>query len=157
MVGGPYGNALQAVAWVGNSPIVEALLGAGADINARGGGDCTALQIAAFAGNSRVLRSLLNLGVAINIDAPGGKYGCALKARDDQGHFDAVMILLEAGATITLNTPTEIGSSNGAEDGSRELQYHVKSIRTNAILHPKWHFSSSYSVKMGAATRTQFY
>lgn len=108
VVGGSYGNALQAAAWVGSSAIVEALLGAGADINARGDGDCTALQIAAFAGHANVIRSLLDLGGKFNIDAPGGKYGCALKAADDQGHFEAVTILLRAGASSTLNIPAEL-------------------------------------------------
>jgi hypothetical protein len=33
VVGGPYGNALQATAWVGSAPIVEAFLGVGAESN----------------------------------------------------------------------------------------------------------------------------
>jgi ankyrin repeat protein len=99
VVGGPYGNALQAAAWAGKASIVELLLGAGADIDARGAGECTALQIAAFAGHANVIRSLLKLGGTININAPGGKYGCARKAANDHGHFEALMVLIEAGAT----------------------------------------------------------
>ncbi|KAK1255479.1 hypothetical protein MKX08_009474 [Trichoderma sp. CBMAI-0020] len=105
--GGPFGNALQAAAWVGKVPIVEALLNAGADINARGEGNCTALQVAAFAGHARVIRTLLSRGATIYIDDSSGKYGCALKAADDHGHFEAVKILLEAGAKSTLQTRAE--------------------------------------------------
>jgi ankyrin repeat protein len=61
------GTPLQAAAWIGSSAIVEALLGAGADINARGDEDCTALQIAAFAGHANVIRSLLNLRYEIHV------------------------------------------------------------------------------------------
>lgn len=121
VVGGPYGNTLQAAAWVGRSGIVEALLDHGADINARGAGDCTALQIASFAGHAQVIRTLLNRGGAINIDAPGGKYGCALKAADDHGHFEAVKVLLEAGATSTLPTPAKRGIDGERDEPTPEV------------------------------------
>lgn len=121
VVGGPYGNTLQAAAWVGQSGIVEALLDHGADINARGAGDCTALQIASFAGHAQVIRTLLNRGGAINIDAPGGKYGCALKAADDHGHSEAVKVLLEAGATSTLPTPAEPGIDGERDEPTSEV------------------------------------
>jgi ankyrin repeat protein len=121
VVGGPYGNALQAAAWIGSSATVEALLGAGAGLNARGDGDCTALQIAAFAGHANVIRSLLNLGGTFNIDAPGGKYGSALKAADDQGHFEAVAVLLKAGAAVTPKSPAEPATSDSPDGGEAEV------------------------------------
>ncbi|MCJ1245334.1 hypothetical protein MMC30_002538 [Trapelia coarctata] len=123
--GGPYKYALQAAAWVGKASIVEALLDAGADINARGHGDCTALQMASSVGNSAVIRVLLRRGGAINIDAPGGKYGCALKAANDHGHFEAVTILLDNGASPeVLETPREeridVHASEDQEEQSTE-------------------------------------
>ncbi|RYO85060.1 hypothetical protein DL766_005571 [Monosporascus sp. MC13-8B] len=111
--GGPYGNVLQAASWNGNSSIVKYLLDAGADIRARGDGDCTALQMAAFVGKAEVIRVLLDRGAAIDIDAPGGKYGTALKAANDGGHFDAVQILLAAGASSLGLTP--LPTSNNEE------------------------------------------
>lgn len=147
VVGGPYGNALQAAAWMGNAVIVEALLGAGADINARGQGDCTALQMAAFAGNTNVIKSLLELGGTINIDAPGGKYGCALQAADDQGHFEAVIILLEAGATKTLKTPTETPSTDEVDNGGEVEQPEPTQVVSDAATSPTpasgWPLNSS--------------
>jgi GTPase SAR1 family protein len=136
MVGGPYGNALQAGAWVGSSAIVEALLGAGADINARGDGDCTALQIAAFAGHANVIRSLLKLGGTFNIDAPGGRYGSALRAADDQGHFEAVTILLKAGAMPSLESPVESVNPGSPGDGEAEEALVSGQIVEDAITSP---------------------
>ena len=121
VVGGPYGNALQAAAWIGSSAIVEALLVAGADINARGDGDCTALQIAAFAGHANVIRSLLNLGGTFNINAPGGKHGSALKAADDQGHFEAVTVLRKAGAIVIPKSPVNSESPDVPGDSEAEV------------------------------------
>jgi len=150
VVGGPYGNALQAAAWVGSAPIVEALLGAGADINARGDGDCTALQIAAFAGHANVIRTLLDLGSALNIDAPGGKYGCALKAADDQGHFEAVTLLLKAGATPTLRSPVEPAISDSPENDEAEDTAMTAQIANDAVPPPiptsDWPLSASTPV-----------
>jgi GTPase KRas protein len=150
VVGGPYGNALQAAAWVGSAPIVEALLGAGADINARGDGDCTALQIAAFAGHANVIRTLLDLGGAFNIDAPGGKYGCALRAADDQGHFEAVTLLLKAGATPTLRSPSEIAISDSPENDEAEDAAMTAQIANDAVSPPiptgDWPLSASTPV-----------
>ena len=136
VVGGPHGNALQAATWVGKPTIVEALLGAGADINARGDGDCTALHIAAFAGHANVIRSLLNLGGAINIDAPGGTYGCAFKAADDQGNFEAVMVLMEAGAGKTLKSTSETPSIDRPRGDGGEVQRDTSQAVSDAIALP---------------------
>ncbi|KAH8595071.1 Alpha/Beta hydrolase protein [Bisporella sp. PMI_857] len=92
--------------------------------------------MAAFAGNNSVIESLLELGGAINIDAPGGKYGCALKAADDQGHFEAVMILLKAGATKTLKTPTETPSTDDVDNGGEEGQPEPSQIISDAVTSP---------------------
>ncbi|RYP92953.1 hypothetical protein DL770_000934 [Monosporascus sp. CRB-9-2] len=98
IAGGPYGNALQAASWNGNPDVIRHLLDAGADITARGSGGCTALQMAAFVGKAGAIRVLLDRGARLDIDAPGGKYGSALKAATYRGHFEAVTLLLEAGA-----------------------------------------------------------
>ncbi|KAH0543097.1 hypothetical protein FGG08_002523 [Glutinoglossum americanum] len=145
VVGGPYGNALQAAAWIGWVAIVDALLDAGADINARGQGGCTALQIASFVGNSDVIHTLLNRGGAINIDAPGGKYGCALKAASDHGHFEAVKILLEAGASTSAwqapspkapHTSGEHEDENQPEAMSENVQWPLSAVASLTLESP---------------------
>lgn len=114
VTGGPYGSALQAASWHGNEIIVQKLLNAGADIHARGDGECTALQVAAFAGNADVVRVLLRNGAKIDIDAPGGKYGCALEAAEKHGRFEVVHLLLEAGATRATYEPRNSENPNTA-------------------------------------------
>ncbi|KAI0869581.1 hypothetical protein GGS24DRAFT_478422 [Hypoxylon argillaceum] len=98
IVGGPYGTALHAACWNGDTQIVIQLLNAGANIRSRGNKDCTVLQIAAFAGHATVVQLLLDRGARVDIDAPGSKYGSALKAAHDHGNYGAMKALLDAGA-----------------------------------------------------------
>lgn len=116
VAGGPYGNALQAASWNGNPDVIRYLLDSGADIRARGGGGCTALQMAAFVGKASAIQ-VLDRGARVDIDAPGGKYGSALKAATEGNHYEAVTLLLEAGAT-----PLQLGrgETDGSETGDGE-------------------------------------
>lgn len=141
LAGGPYGNSLQAASWNGNPLVIRHLLNAGADIRARGDGDCTALQIAAFVGNSNAIQVLLERGAKVDIDAPGGKYGSALKAATEGNHYRAVNLLLEAGAT-PLQLPTyDMGDdekeSRKSDDGySKEGESAIQGESATSIASP---------------------
>jgi ankyrin repeat protein len=112
--GGPYGNALQAAAVVGNVEVLKLLLDAGADINARGEGDCTALQVACFVGNADVVHVLLPRRA--DARARGGKHGSAMKAANDHSHFDVIKLLAD------FRVPEEnSGESQQNAGGSRNL------------------------------------
>lgn len=116
--GGPYGNALQAASWNGNPDVIRYLLDFGADIRARGDGGCTALQMAAFVGKVSAIQVLLDRGARVDINAPGGKYGSALKAATEGNHYEAVALLLEAGATpLQLSAGETGGNGDSAERG----------------------------------------
>ncbi|TGJ78947.1 hypothetical protein E0Z10_g9820 [Xylaria hypoxylon] len=123
IVGGPYGTALHAACWNGDTQIVTQLLNAGANIRSRGNKDCTVLQMAAFAGHATVVQLLLDRGARVDIDAPGSKYGSALKAAHDYGNYSAMKALLDAGAAteglqilMVSDTETARIESNQLED-----------------------------------------
>ncbi|EED23180.1 ankyrin repeat-containing protein, putative [Talaromyces stipitatus ATCC 10500] len=60
--GGFYGNALQAASAGGHLDVVQALLKAGADVNARGGKYSTALCAATEKGHQEIVQMLLSNG-----------------------------------------------------------------------------------------------
>ncbi|KAH7125940.1 hypothetical protein EDB81DRAFT_730251, partial [Dactylonectria macrodidyma] len=54
--------------------------------------------MAAFTGSLEVIEILLDRGARLKINVVSEKYGTALDAAGENGHFDAVKILMEAGA-----------------------------------------------------------
>jgi ankyrin repeat protein len=72
------------------------LLGAGADINARGGDYGSALQAAIYRGHSETMQILLDAHTDIN--AQGGHYGNALQAAASKENNETVQILLDTHA-----------------------------------------------------------
>ena len=79
---------------------IDALLTAGADINARDQHGQTALMNAATNGQAEVVRLLADRGADLNHRA---KYGLtAVMLAVVRGHADVVRILVEAGADLTL-------------------------------------------------------
>ncbi|KAF4461012.1 RAS-2 [Fusarium albosuccineum] len=95
---GPYEYALHAGSWFGSAGVVNALLDGGADIGQLTEEGCTALHMAAFTGNVNVLQSLINRGAKIYINTVSAKFGTALDAADNNGHFAAVQLLLDGKA-----------------------------------------------------------
>ncbi|KAI9854661.1 MAG: Ras GTPase ras2 [Trichoglossum hirsutum] len=96
---GPYEYALHAGAWFGSREVANALLDAGANVGEKNADGCTAVHMAAFTGSFDTLQTLLERGGVVHINAVTEKFGTALDAADDNGHFQAVKLLLEAGAS----------------------------------------------------------
>ncbi|OBS22671.1 hypothetical protein FPOA_09003 [Fusarium poae] len=90
---GPYEYAIHAGSWIGSLGVVNALLDEGADIGKLTEEGCTALHMAAFAGNVEVLQCLINRGGRRYINVVSTKFGTALDAADDSGHFAVVQLL----------------------------------------------------------------
>ncbi|KAH6645914.1 ankyrin repeat-containing domain protein [Truncatella angustata] len=93
--------SLQMSAKIGNLNVIERLLTAGADVNAKPAYEYgrTALQAAAEGGHLNVVERLLATGADIN--APAGMHGrTALQAAAKGGHLDVVERLLAAGADV---------------------------------------------------------
>ncbi|KAK7397755.1 hypothetical protein QQX98_012882 [Neonectria punicea] len=95
--------ALEAAATYGSIAKTGALLDAGIDINAYGGGGKSALQAAAGAGHLALVQYLLERGADVNL--PAGDTGnwfrvTALQAAALGGRSEVVDCLLEAGADV---------------------------------------------------------
>jgi hypothetical protein len=83
----------------GYEPIVQLLLGKGAEVNAQGGDYGNALQAASAGDHESIVHLLLDKGAEVNTQ--GGHYGNALRAASIRGHEAVVRLLLERGATST--------------------------------------------------------
>ncbi|RDW58630.1 hypothetical protein BP6252_13106 [Coleophoma cylindrospora] len=116
---GEDGNALQAAAYRGSKETVEALLKAGANVNAQGGEYGNALQAAALGGSKETVEALLKAGA--NVNAQGGEYGNALQAAAYTGGKETVEALLDVGADINAEggyygSALQAAAAMGAEE-----------------------------------------
>lgn len=107
-----YGNALQAASYSGHCEIVQQLLDAGADVNAKWGYR-TALYAASEEGHEKVVRLLLDHGADVNAR---DRYGGALHIASGKGHEEVVRLLLDHGADV--NAPGGYGSALYAASAS---------------------------------------
>ncbi|KAF2715869.1 hypothetical protein K431DRAFT_289868 [Polychaeton citri CBS 116435] len=76
VLGGDYGDALQAASLGGHTGIVQLLLSNGANVYAEGGEYSNALYATSLGGHTEVVQVLLDIGA--NINAEGGGFGNAL-------------------------------------------------------------------------------
>jgi hypothetical protein len=83
-----------------DSCIVQSLLGAGADVNARGGTGNTPLMNAALFGYLSDMRALLLAGAKVNDRDTAGETALMMAAR--MGFVDGVKMLVEAGADPSI-------------------------------------------------------
>ena len=80
----------------GDLAMVEALLSAGADVDAKNAAGVTALIYAAYYGHTEVIEVLITAGADVNAKANNG--ATALMIAEAMGHTDIVEILKAAGA-----------------------------------------------------------
>ena len=92
------GGDLHIAAGKGDTAVVEALLEAGADVEAKDSHGWTALHIAAMEGHSAVVKVLLEAGADVN--AKDNTDGTALLNAAMIGHYAIIKTLLEAGANV---------------------------------------------------------
>lgn len=99
-------TALRYAIQLGRYDSADALIQAGADVNAPADADrrLTALQAAAIHGHIGIACKLLKKGAEVN--APGGSFGgrTALEGAAEWGRLDMVQLLLDNGADITDST-----------------------------------------------------
>jgi len=116
-------TALQAAVANKNAVLVRNLLGADADVDARGCGT-TPLQIAAAKGDTQIVRILLKRGAHINA-SPKSRYGrTALQAAASTGDCELVQQLLDADADINPAASPAGGRTAlqaAAQEGSVDL------------------------------------
>ena len=107
-VGLPPGvSPLMMAGFMGNSQIVDDLLTAGADINAKSSGDgirvphgATALMLASMKGHVDIVRRLLEAGAEFDVQNARG--GSALMSASAGGHLGVVTLLCGVGARVDL-------------------------------------------------------
>ena len=115
-------------AWAGRTEVVQLLLGAGANANARAVDNVTALHFAAQNGHAELARVLLAAGA--KVDAPNRKSKkTPLHLSAERGHRAAAEVLLAAGACASLKssqgkTPDELvpAAAAGAEELAQLLR-----------------------------------
>ncbi|KAJ7166318.1 ankyrin repeat-containing domain protein [Mycena crocata] len=109
-------SPLQAASNGGYVRIVQMLLDAGADVNARGGDYGNALQVASFEGNVPLVDMLIKQGADMN--ASGGDYHSALKAASYSGNVNVVRLLIEKGADVNMEGGRYFTALHAATDGN---------------------------------------
>jgi len=95
---GTLDKALWDAAWDGRTAVVELLLAAGADVDAKDEDGWTALHDAAWGGHAAVAELLLAAGADVNAQDNDGWIALHDAARN--GHSAVVELLLEAGADV---------------------------------------------------------
>ena len=93
-------KALIRAAFDGDSIEAEALLQAGADVDAKSSSGRTALMLAAMRGHTEVVQLLLDAGTDVETKSISGE--TALTYAVKQGHTEVVQLLLDAGADVNV-------------------------------------------------------
>ena len=92
---------LHAAAYNGHDAMVELLLEAGADVNAKAvGGVITPLYMACHEGNAKVANRLIDHGAEIDVHSHRGLTALCIAA--SRGHAETAKVLLEKGAEADL-------------------------------------------------------
>lgn len=117
---------LHKAAVEGHLSVVEFLVGAGADLEARDGEGNTALYLAAWHGHLAVVKYLVGLGVDVNATRNSGL--TALHGAAWHGSLAVVQFLLGAGADVNATdnkgkTPRDLAEEYGHTAVAKYLDY----------------------------------
>ena len=139
----------------GNNAAVQALLDAGADVNARDGNSsngATALMRASGKGDISIIKQLLDAGADVNITAGERNVMTALKFAAESGKEDAVQVLLQAGATGATNDPDK-ELLEQAQQGDEQA---LEKLLDNLTIEHVWTFAERmwryYDIPEGEST-----
>lgn len=113
-------TALLLAANDGQAPRVQALLAAGADIDARDLAGATALMLAAHGGHAAVVQALLAAGA--DIDARDARNWSALMIAAQAGQLPVVLALADANAGLDASHPRGGAPSRSAQPMRRRSQ-----------------------------------
>ena len=118
--GGRHGTALCAASAGVHEQVVQMLIGAGAEVDARRGtySDASALELASRDGHEKVVQILVEAGAAVN--AQGGRL-TALQAASDGCYEKIVQILLEAGADVSARKGERTALQRASQHGSEQI------------------------------------
>ncbi|MGH8636912.1 MAG: ankyrin repeat domain-containing protein [Burkholderiales bacterium] len=108
-------SALMMAAIRDHRPIVEYLLGSGAEVNPPG---WTPLMFAAVKGHDEIARMLLDKGANVNASSENGTTALMLAAKE--GNLDTVLLLAERGAALNLRNLAGATALGLALDGGRK-------------------------------------
>ncbi|EWY79384.1 hypothetical protein FOYG_17462 [Fusarium oxysporum NRRL 32931] len=118
-IGGNFGTALAAAAYLGPDKNFELLLERGSNVNVAIGKYGSPLQAAAYAGNHEYVKSLLSRGADISVG--GGDLGLPLHAAVYSGSTNVVKELLDAGSDVNAEagqggTALQVACAEGSMD-----------------------------------------
>jgi serine/threonine-protein phosphatase 6 regulatory ankyrin repeat subunit B len=102
-------TALMTASYEGHLEVVQALLAAKANVNARRNDGGTALMMASQEGHLEVVRALLDAKADVNARRYDG--ATALMLASQEGHLEVVRTLLDARADVSVNAEWSNGIS----------------------------------------------
>src|SRR5262249_30285568 len=131
-------TALHLAAERGSGPVVKALIGAGAPVDARTSTGATALMLAAAAGDTAAMSALIGAGAHVNA-TESDRLQPPLVFATANNRFDAVVLLLSRGANpnaATALTDLSALSRNGENPDGRNLAVKPETRRRAAPSKP---------------------
>ncbi|KFX93548.1 hypothetical protein O988_06755 [Pseudogymnoascus sp. VKM F-3808] len=152
MLGGYYGQALQAAAIKQNLQCFKLLLDHGADVNAKGGYFGSAIQASTSIGCEDMVKALVERNCSLDTDE--GIYDSPLIAASSGGHTGTVLILLEAGVNINARGRTIVSALHAADSNGHYLTCDAL-INKGAQVNAKWGNPVSALYKASAHGQTR--
>ena len=97
-------SALLDAAWLGNLIVVESMLKAGADVNAKSKNGLTPLHLAAYCCHLRVVKALIEAGADVNSKNKRNWTPLHGAANMNMDYVEIVRVLIQAGADFNMKT-----------------------------------------------------